>query len=61
MSTMTEQTHNERTAPPQRWDENDPLIRARREKLDRWRDEHDITGYGHRVDGIVSLREARAL
>ncbi|MDY7110291.1 MAG: lysine--tRNA ligase [Planctomycetota bacterium] len=40
---------------------NDPLIRARREKLDRWRDEHDITGYGHRVDGIVSLREARAL
>ena len=39
--------------------ENDPLIRARREKLGRWRTEHGITGYGHRVDDLVPLAVAR--
>jgi lysyl-tRNA synthetase class II len=38
----------------------DPLVRARRQKLDRWRRELGITGYGHRVEGRVSLAEARA-
>ena len=40
--------------------ETDPLVRARREKLERWRDTYGITGYGHRVDGLVSLHDARA-
>ncbi|MCP3903309.1 MAG: lysine--tRNA ligase [Planctomycetes bacterium] len=44
------------TMPPT---ERDPLIRARREKLERWRETHGITGYGGRVEGLVSLREAR--
>ncbi len=38
----------------------DPLVTARREKLGRWRETWGITGYGHRVDGLVSLAEARA-
>ena len=38
-----------------------PLIKARREKLDRWREAWGITGYGHRVDGIIPLAEARGL
>jgi lysyl-tRNA synthetase class 2 len=41
-------------------DEQDPLIRARREKLARWRDTHGITGYGGRVEGRMSLADARA-
>ncbi|UCD76306.1 MAG: lysine--tRNA ligase [Phycisphaerales bacterium] len=40
--------------------ENDHLIRARREKRQRWRDELGIEPYGRRVDGIIPLAEARA-
>jgi lysyl-tRNA synthetase class 2 len=58
---MPNQLSEEQGGPPQRWDENDPLIRARREKLARWRAEQGITGYGNRVDGLISLREARQL
>jgi len=36
------------------------LVRARREKLERWRSDLGISGYGHRVDGLISLDEARA-
>lgn len=38
----------------------DPLVRARREKLERWRDTYGITGYGHRVDGLMDLTDARS-
>ena len=38
----------------------DPLVRARKDKLDRWRRELGISGYGDRVDGLESLAEARA-
>jgi lysyl-tRNA synthetase class 2 len=40
--------------------ESDPLVRARREKLDRWRETYGITGYGQRVSGITSLADARS-
>jgi len=36
------------------------LVNARREKLQRWRDAMGVTGYGHRVDGLLSLSAARA-
>jgi len=42
-------------------DANAPLIAARREKLRRWREAYGITGYGGRVDGLVSLRCAREM
>jgi len=41
--------------------ENDPLIRARREKLARWRRDLGINPYGGRVDGLLPLAEARAM
>ncbi len=41
--------------------ERDPLIKARREKLQRWRSDLGLQPYGRRVDGLVSLTEARAL
>lgn len=37
------------------------LIAARRDKLRRWRDELKIDPYGRRVDGLISLAQARAL
>ena len=37
----------------------DPLVAARKEKLARWREEAGISGYGHRVDGLIPLAEAR--
>jgi lysyl-tRNA synthetase class 2 len=40
--------------------QNDPLVRARLEKLQRWRETYGITGYGHRVDKLRPLAEARA-
>ena len=36
------------------------LTRVRREKLERWRGDLGISGYGHRVDGLSPLEEARA-
>jgi lysyl-tRNA synthetase class 2 len=39
----------------------DELERARRQKLQRWREEFQIDPYGCRVDGIMPLNEARAL
>ncbi len=41
--------------------EADPLIRARREKLARWRDELGIEPYGRRVDDLIPLAEARSM
>ncbi|MBT8486877.1 MAG: lysine--tRNA ligase, partial [Phycisphaerae bacterium] len=40
-------------------EERDTLVRARREKLARWRETYGVTGYGHRVDDLVALAEAR--
>jgi len=40
---------------------NDPLVAARLEKLQKWRDELGIDPYGHRVDGLFDLASARAL
>ncbi len=37
----------------------DALERARRDKLQRWRDEYGVNPYGCRVDGLVPLAEAR--
>lgn len=37
------------------------LEKARREKMKRWRDEMGLDPYGSRVDGLISLSEARAL
>jgi lysyl-tRNA synthetase class 2 len=48
------------SSPRERWSPDDPLVAARLEKLRRWRESLGISGYGHRVDGIVSLAEARA-
>ncbi len=45
-------------APPQ---DESTLIAARREKLERWREELKIEPYGRRVDGIIPLADARAL
>ncbi|MHC4416066.1 MAG: lysine--tRNA ligase [Planctomycetota bacterium] len=39
----------------------DVLERARREKQKRWREVYGIDPYGHRVDGLISLAEARSL
>ena len=39
----------------------DALIRARREKMRRWREELGIDPYGGRVEGLIPLAEARAL
>lgn len=36
------------------------LVAARRQKLERWRDDMGIDPWGHRVDGIMPLAEARA-
>lgn len=37
------------------------LIANRRAKLKRWREELGLQPYGHRVDGLVSLADARAM
>lgn len=44
---------------PQKRVKEDPLVRARREKLERWRETYGITGYGDRVDDLMPLSEAR--
>ena len=36
------------------------LVAARRAKMERWRDEYGVNPWGGRVDGLVSLEEARA-
>lgn len=36
------------------------LEQARREKLQRWREDYGIEPYGHRVDGLMPLADARA-
>ncbi|MFB3138397.1 MAG: OB-fold nucleic acid binding domain-containing protein, partial [Phycisphaerales bacterium] len=41
--------------------EPDQLQRARLDKLRRWRDDYGIEPYGRRVDGLISLAEARAI
>ncbi len=41
------------------FNDRDPLIRARIEKLQRWRDTYSVTGYGNRVDGLTGLCDAR--
>ncbi len=46
--------------PPPQQDES-ALVAARREKLQRWREELGVSGYGGRVEGLISLAEARAL
>ncbi len=67
MPTITNTTHPSTTTvstPDENatgWNENDPLVRARLEKLARWREQWGITGYGHRVDALVALADARAL
>ncbi|MCA9297094.1 MAG: hypothetical protein KC983_11265, partial [Phycisphaerales bacterium] len=43
------------------FDENNPLYRARLEKLHRWREQFGITGYGERVESLNTLAEARAM
>ena len=58
MTTATDT--NPREPAPKMSKEKDPLVRARLEKLERWRDTWNITGYGHRVDGIIPLAEARS-
>ncbi len=40
---------------------NDALKRARRDKSRRLREDHGIDPYGRRVDGLISLIEARNL
>ncbi len=40
---------------------DDVLIRNRREKRERWREQYGIDPYGHRVDGLETLAEARDL
>ncbi|MHC4775827.1 MAG: lysine--tRNA ligase [Planctomycetota bacterium] len=39
---------------------DDHLEQARRDKLRRWRDEYGVEPYGRRVDGLVSMAEARS-
>ncbi len=39
----------------------DTLEKARRDKLQRWRDEYGINPYGCRVDGLIPLADARGL
>ncbi len=51
---------HDRNTKAGRSDANDPLVRARREKLARWRETFGISGYGGRVEGLVSLADARA-
>ncbi|MEM7229394.1 MAG: lysine--tRNA ligase [Planctomycetota bacterium] len=41
------------------WDPKNPLHKARLDKLERWRDQYGITGYGERVDDLMTLVEAR--
>ena len=48
---------HESAQPPQ---EASVLIAARREKLRRWREELGLDPYGQRVDGLITLAEARA-
>jgi lysyl-tRNA synthetase class 2 len=52
-------SHPPATQPTQPQDES-VLIAARREKLRKWREELGIDPYGRRVDGLISLAEARA-
>jgi lysyl-tRNA synthetase class 2 len=40
--------------------DDDELIRSRREKLRRLREEFGVEPYGRRVDGLISLAEARS-
>jgi len=58
-STMTKQTDAQ--SPASTPQDNSRLITIRREKLARWRERFEITGYGNRVDGLISLADARAL
>ena len=52
---MSETTRTD--APP----DDSALVAARREKLRRWRSEYGVEPYGHRVDDLVSLADARAM
>lgn len=54
-------TSNEPSTPTPRRQKVDPLVKARIEKLQRWRETYGITGYGGRVEGLITLAEARAL
>ena len=56
---MTKSAENPPTSKPQQ--DVAALERARREKMVRWRDELGLEPYGSRVDGLISLSEARAL
>ena len=48
------------TTDLQRWNPKDPLIKARLDKLERWRSELGLNPYGQRVEGIIGLADARA-
>ena len=50
------------TAPPEPRTAKDEaaLVKARREKRDRWREQYGLNPYGQRVEGLTSLAEARA-
>ncbi|HVP72466.1 MAG TPA: amino acid--tRNA ligase-related protein, partial [Phycisphaerales bacterium] len=51
------------SSPPSGPDPGDDssLVAARREKLRKWREELGVDPYGRRVDGLVTLAEARAM
>lgn len=52
---------NDKTAPDQAPEQGtEKLLADRRRKLDRLREEFKLDPYGQRVDGLVSLAEARA-
>jgi lysyl-tRNA synthetase class 2 len=46
--------------PPHGQDEG-RLVAARRQKMERWQNELGIDPWGHRVDGLISLADARSL
>jgi lysyl-tRNA synthetase class 2 len=50
----------ERSSPAASTGGDDHLEQARRDKLQRWREEHGVEPYGGRVDGLVPLAEARS-
>lgn len=60
---MTEQQPNpsQPKSSKAKKEKDDPLVRARKEKLQRWRDDYGIDPYGQRVDGLINLTEARGL
>ena len=57
---MAEDVNVEKPVPPEQEDES-VLVAARRRKLTFLREEIGIDPYGSRVDGLVSLAEARSL